>query len=134
MTILKKFLNEVYMGIYYHSINHEPIDTAKGAMGMRMMATVFLYYASLEMLLISIYVKIFGGFHLSVIGAFFLAFGIFFVLYSKGINPLIDKEHLDQIIGNEERRKLIKKSLATFIGGLVVLAFSFYLVVLIKRN
>lgn len=134
MGLLKNFINDLYAGIYLHSLKHESIQAAKNAVGFRMMATLFLYYFSLEIILLSVYVRISGRFNLSVVGAAFLIFGLYFLIYSNLVNPLIEKDNLGESMDLDSKNQLITKSNRTLIFGIAFLFISFYIVTLIQRS
>ena len=128
MSGIKFFLNDIYQGLYYHSINHEPIERAKKSINFRMMVLLFLYYVSCVILLIKLYVQTFGPFKLPVIGAVFLIFGCYLYIYIKLVDPYLIKDQLDKEVGLKEKNNLIRKCLMVFAGSILSLVFSIFII------
>ena len=129
-----KFLRDVYEGIYFLSTKYESPKQNLPATRGRFFISFFLYYFSILLPILAIKVVIYGPFKPSVIEALVYSFGIYGCIYKFIIYPLLDTSEIDQNIDPALKKRKIRISILTQVGGFICFFGAFTIVYFLYKK
>ncbi|GAB3178335.1 hypothetical protein GCM10027291_43670 [Telluribacter humicola] len=134
MLSIKRYLNDVYEGIYFNSARYESVDISSWVVHLRFLVSLYFYYVSVVILAIGVTVSVYGAFKPSFILVAFYMFGLYLILYRLLIYPLLSLENFDEHISEVAKSEKIKKANRLFVGSILSFMISFFLVFLMYES
>ncbi len=121
----KKFLRDIYEGIYFLSRKHERGNVDWFIIRSRFLVGFFSYYISVFLLLLGIKVTIDGPFKsIESIVILLVVYIVTFALYNFALYSLLDTSEIDENIEPSIKKNKIRKSILVQVGGLVCFILS----------
>ena len=131
---LKKFLRDVYKGIYFLSRKHEGGNIDWFTINSRFIASFFLYYVAILLLLLGIIVTLYGPFKLGFFEVIIYLFGVYGCICKFIIYPLLDRSEIDEGVTLSIKKDKMRKSIIAQAGGFLCLICSFTIVYFLYKK
>lgn len=131
---MRKFVNEIYQGLYFYWLKHRSVEEAKSGIKTAMPVTFFFWYFALLFLFVGIRVKLYGPFRPDPVQTFVGIFGTYAFLYVWLVHSLLRKDLLDEPKGDAEKQHLIKKVIWVMVGGIAFFVLTVLFVKFLYTN